>query len=233
MQIHNICTLSPRKERKWGKRLGRECHTPGSVRLLWYAATALSASSRDGQIRKQQPGSITKQNRYPEKTSNYIEKNAKSEASNISNSPGSESEEWGEKEKKGDLRAGKHLGMPWWPCPWWCWPRRRAPPPWTRPAAPPPPSAWVPAPRTASRSLLLSLPLPSSLLPPFPRPKISLFLWSPGLQDSSTPFLSLPYSSFVLSSLSWWWPFNDGNYYFIKGCDNTNKTTLLLLFLVL
>ncbi|RWW62605.1 hypothetical protein BHE74_00030260 [Ensete ventricosum] len=113
MQIHNICTLSPWKESKWGKILGRECHTPGSVRLLWYAATALSASSRDGQIRKQQPGRITKQNRFPEKTSNYTEKNAKYEANNISNSQGSESEKWGEKEKKGDLRAGKHLGMPW------------------------------------------------------------------------------------------------------------------------
>ena len=34
--------------------------TPGSVFLLWQALTALSASSLDGQITKQQPATETK-----------------------------------------------------------------------------------------------------------------------------------------------------------------------------
>lgn len=50
-----------RTETKWRKRSVGECHTPGSVRLLWEAATALSASWREGQIRKQQPTELTKQ----------------------------------------------------------------------------------------------------------------------------------------------------------------------------
>lgn len=136
--LRTLSKADKKKKKKKKKEDARRALTPGSVFLLWHALTALSASSLEGQIRKQHPASKETQIRsMPPRTFEFELK----------------------LEFGGSYYLGRHEKL----CLWWRWPRQPRRSPWTLQALHPPSCSWALDLRTASHSpryWIYSLPSP-------------------------------------------------------------------------